>query len=141
VGTPHKGRPFIIPVTHHDRVSRTHLYRVSVTGKMVGGHTSLSIFVCHLARLFKKNNVYSYKKGAYTMSTTKNKRVPWYLWPFKALWDLLSWILGLTGRLIGAILGLVLLILGVLLTMTIVAAPVGIPIALFGFLIMLRSIF
>lgn len=75
------------------------------------------------------------------MSTTKKKRVPWFLWPFKALWDFLTWILGLTGRLIGALLGLVLLILGVLLTMTIVAAPVGIPIALFGFLIMLRSIF
>jgi hypothetical protein len=32
------------------------------------------------------------------------KRIPWYLWPFVALWELLTFILSLTGRLVAAVL-------------------------------------
>jgi hypothetical protein len=46
-----------------------------------------------------------------------------------------------TGRLVAAVLGLVLMIVGVILTVTLIAAPVGIPLGLFGLLLMLRSIF
>ena len=74
------------------------------------------------------------------MSDTK-KRTPWYLWPFVAIWNLITWILQLTGRLVAAVLGLVLMIVGVILTVTIIASPVGIPMIIFGFLLMLRSIF
>jgi len=63
------------------------------------------------------------------------------LWPFTALWTLLSFILRLTGRLLAAILGLVLMIVGLLLTFLIVAAPVGIPLTVFGLLLLIRSIF
>ena len=34
----------------------------------------------------------------------KKKRTPWIFWPFVALWDLITWILKLTGRLVAAIL-------------------------------------
>lgn len=68
-------------------------------------------------------------------------KTPWYLWPFAALWNLLAWIIGLTGRLVAAVLGLVLLIIGLVLTVTIIAAPVGLPLAFFGVLLMVRSIF
>ncbi len=69
------------------------------------------------------------------------KRTSWIFWPFVALWDLISWILQLTGRLVAAIVGLVFMIVGVLLTVTIIGAIVGIPFIVFGLLLMIRSIF
>ena len=34
------------------------------------------------------------------MSEHRERRVPWYLWPFHALWRLLSFVLAATGRLL-----------------------------------------
>ncbi|HVP21397.1 MAG TPA: hypothetical protein VMS73_06000 [Anaerolineaceae bacterium] len=62
-------------------------------------------------------------------------------WPFVALWKLLAFILTLTGRLIGAILGLVLMIVGGILIVTVIGAPIGIPLAAFGALLAIRSLF
>jgi hypothetical protein len=62
-------------------------------------------------------------------------------WPFIALWKLLAWILTLTGRLVGAILGIVLMIAGLVLTITVVGAIVGVPLIIFGFMLMVRSLF
>ena len=73
--------------------------------------------------------------------TSENKRTPWFLWPFVALWDLITWILKLTGRLVAAILGLVFMIAGAILTVTVVGAVVGIPLIIFGFALMVRAIF
>ncbi len=75
------------------------------------------------------------------MTEKKKKRTPWLFWPFVALWDLISWILQLTGRLVAAVLGLVFMIVGVLLTVTVIGAILGIPFIIFGFLLMIRSIF
>jgi hypothetical protein len=75
------------------------------------------------------------------MSEKAERRTPWYLWPFVALWDLLAFILSLTGRLVAAILGVVLMIVGLILTLLVVSAPIGIPLIIIGFLLMLRSIF
>jgi len=61
--------------------------------------------------------------------------------PFTALWSLLSFIFRPTGRLLAGILGLVFMILGLLRTFLIVAAPAGIPLTLPGFLLLIRSIF
>jgi hypothetical protein len=72
---------------------------------------------------------------------THEPRVPLLLWPFWAIWRLVTLILELTGRLVAAVLGLVLMIVGVLLTVTVVGAIVGIPLLLFGFLLLLRGIF
>lgn len=68
-------------------------------------------------------------------------RAPWILWPFAALWDLLAFILRLTGRLVAAAIGLVLMILGIVITMTVVGAPLGIPVFILGFLLLVRSVF
>jgi hypothetical protein len=68
-------------------------------------------------------------------------RVAWYFWPFVALWRLLALILGLTGRLLAIVLGIVVMILGALATLTVVGAPVGIPLMIFGFLLVIRGIF
>ena len=70
-----------------------------------------------------------------------HNRVAWYFWPFVALWRLLALIIGLTGRLVAIILGIVVMILGLLATLTVVGAPVGIPLMIFGFLLVIRGIF
>jgi hypothetical protein len=74
------------------------------------------------------------------MSNPK-KHVPWFLWPFWAVWHLVVLIIEFTGRLIGVILGLVLMIVGIVLTLTVIGAIVGIPFLIFGFLLILRSLF
>lgn len=75
------------------------------------------------------------------MATYSEKRVPLLLWPFKALWDLLTWILKLTGRLVAALIGLAITIVGFVLTILVISAPIGIPMMVFGFLLMVRGIF
>jgi len=70
----------------------------------------------------------------------KNK-VPWYLYPFWLIWKLVAGIILFTGRLVGAIIGLVLMIVGIVASLTIVGLIVGIPLIIFGFLLMMRSIF
>ena len=73
--------------------------------------------------------------------TTNANSVPWYLWPFWAVWRFLTWILNLTGRLLIIILGLALIIVGAVLIITVILAPLGIPIVIFGFLLILRGLF
>lgn len=75
------------------------------------------------------------------MSESNENRVPILLWPFYAVWRLLTLILNVVGRLLCAILGLVIMIAGVLVTMSVVGAPLGIPLAALGFLLLVRSIF
>jgi hypothetical protein len=65
----------------------------------------------------------------------------WYLWPFVALWRLVAAVIGLTGRLVAVLLGVVLLIAGGLLTMTVVGAVAGIPLMIVGVLLIARGIF
>ncbi len=72
---------------------------------------------------------------------SESKHIPFLLWPFYAIWKLIEWIFLLTGRLIGVILGLVLMIVGIVLTLTVVGAIVGIPFIIIGFLLTLKSIF
>jgi hypothetical protein len=74
------------------------------------------------------------------MTETKSK-VPWYAWPFVALWKLIAGIVALTGRLLAVILGLVLMLVGLLVSLTVVGAIVGIPLAIVGFLLVLRGLF
>jgi hypothetical protein len=73
--------------------------------------------------------------------TTQTKRIPWYLWPFAALWKLLAVIVEMTGRLVAMILGIVLMIAGTLVTLTVVGAIVGIPLVIVGLLLFLKGLF
>ena len=70
-----------------------------------------------------------------------SKTVPWILLPFYAIAQLIAGILKLTGRLLAAIIGLVLLIIGITLSVTIIGAVVGIPLIIFGLMLMVRAIF
>ena len=63
------------------------------------------------------------------------------MWPFYAVWRLLTFFVELIGRLLCGVLGIGLMIAGVTITLSIVGAPVGIPLASVGFLLLVRSIF
>jgi hypothetical protein len=75
------------------------------------------------------------------MTTEAKHRTPWYLWPFVAVWKLVATIVEMTGRLLAMILGIVLMLVGVLVSLTIIGAIVGIPLAIVGFLLFIRGIF
>lgn len=71
----------------------------------------------------------------------ENRKIPLLLWPFWVIWRLVLKVFELTGRLVGAILGVVLMIAGIILTITIFGAIIGIPMIVFGFMLILRSLF
>lgn len=75
------------------------------------------------------------------MGDSSTGQVPWILWPFYAIWRILTLILNLTGRILCAVLGLVLMTAGVAVSLSIVGAVVGIPMASFGFLLLVRALF
>jgi hypothetical protein len=75
------------------------------------------------------------------MTTQTKHHVPWYLWPFAALWKLLSVIVEMTGRFVAMVLGIVFIVVGVIVSLTIIGAIVGIPLAVIGLLLLLRGIF
>ena len=76
-----------------------------------------------------------------SQASMTTERVPWYLWPFYAIWRLLTWIVKLTGRLIAIFLGLAMIIIGAVLCITMILLPLGVPLIIFGFLLALRGLF
>jgi len=75
------------------------------------------------------------------MNDSTNGHVPILLWPFYAIWRFLTLILELIGRLLCASVGIGLMIAGVAITLSIIGAPVGIPLAALGFLLLIRAFF
>ncbi len=73
--------------------------------------------------------------------TTRTRDTNILLAPFVWLWQLVTFILGLTGRLLAVILGFVLLVVGLLVTLTIIGAIVGIPMLIVGFALIVRGLF
>ena len=68
------------------------------------------------------------------------KKSPWLLRPFIWLWNLIAYIVTLTGRLVAVILRIVFMLVGVLLTVTVVGAIVGIPFIIIGVLLVVRGL-
>lgn len=75
------------------------------------------------------------------MATQAKHHTPWYLWPFVAVWKLIAVIVEMTGRLLAMILGIVLMLVGVLVSLTIIGAIIGVPLAIVGLLLFIRGIF
>jgi hypothetical protein len=67
--------------------------------------------------------------------------VQFNLYPFWLLWRLVIIIIEFTGRILGAVIGLMLMIIGVIISLTVVGAIVGIPLVIFGFLLIIRALF
>jgi len=72
---------------------------------------------------------------------TREHSIPWYAWPFWALWRLVSWIVLFAGRLIAVLLGFVLMLAGFLVSLTVIGALIGIPLFLVGLLLVFRGLF
>jgi len=70
-----------------------------------------------------------------------DRDVPILLWPFYAIWRLLTFVVEMVGRLICALIGLALMAAGTAIAITVLAAPIGIPIAAVGFLLLVRAVF
>ena len=75
------------------------------------------------------------------MTTQTKHHIPWFLWPFAALWRLLAMIVELTGRFVAMVLGIVFIVVGVIVSLTIIGAIVGIPLAIGGLLLFLKGLF
>ncbi len=75
------------------------------------------------------------------MSESNDKDITILLWPFYAIWWLLSFVLEFVGRLLCALLGIAMMAAGVAITLSVVGAPLGIPLAALGFLLLIRALF
>ncbi len=75
------------------------------------------------------------------MSDSTDTRIPILLWPFYAIWCLLTFVLNFVGRVICSILGIGIMIAGIAITISVVGAPIGIPLASLGFLLLIRALF
>jgi hypothetical protein len=61
--------------------------------------------------------------------------------PFELIWRLVAFFVGLAGRSVSILLGLVLLVVGVILCVTVIGIVVGIPLILLGLLLIARGFF
>ena len=62
------------------------------------------------------------------------------LLPFRAVWALIGIVFNLTGRLLGVVAGIVLMVVGLALTVTLIGAVIGVPLLIVGFLLIVRSL-
>ena len=62
-------------------------------------------------------------------------------WPFTLAWKLTESMIKLTGRLVAVVLGLIVLGIGIMLSITIIGAILGIPLILIGVSLIIRGIF
>ncbi len=63
------------------------------------------------------------------------------LLPFVAIWRLIVFILFFLGRFVAVSLGLILILVGVVVSLTGIGAIVGIPMVLFGMVLIARGFF
>lgn len=75
------------------------------------------------------------------MGGSPDNGVPWLLWPFYAIWRLLTLILNITGRIICIVLGVALMMAGVAIALSVIGAPIGVPMTALGFLLVIRALF
>ncbi len=75
------------------------------------------------------------------MNDSTDKHIPILLWPFYAIWWLVTFVFEIIGRLLSALLGIGLMFAGVAITLSVVGAPLGIPLAALGFLLLIRALF
>ena len=72
---------------------------------------------------------------------SQRRKTSMLFFPFVIVWALFSFLMKLTGRVLAAIIGFVFIGFGIILIVTLFAAPIGIPLLIFGILLMLRSVF
>jgi hypothetical protein len=63
------------------------------------------------------------------------------MWPFVAIWRLIAFILEFVGRFFAVTLGLILTLLGVVVSLTGIGVIIGVPLLLFGVVLIIRGFF
>ena len=69
------------------------------------------------------------------------RKVPLLLWPFYAMMQLVIWVLKVTGRLLGFLLGMAMIVVGIALSATVIGAILGVPLVILGGMLAFKSIF
>lgn len=62
-------------------------------------------------------------------------------WPFKMLWSFVGVVFLAIGKLMSLLLGILITVVGAILSATLVGAIVGIPLVILGVTMMIRSLF
>ena len=62
-------------------------------------------------------------------------------WPFKLAFTMVALFLGLLGHILSAVLGVAFAVAGLALSATLIGAVIGIPLLLFGVLLFFKSLF
>ena len=75
------------------------------------------------------------------MTESTQRHVPLLLWPFYAIWKLVTFVLEVTGRLLCAVLGVAFMIIGVAVSLSVIGAVIGVPLTALGFLLTVRALF
>lgn len=76
------------------------------------------------------------------MSTvTSRRKYPVWTWPVVGLWKLVTFVANLTGILLALVLGFVLMILGSILCATLIGAVIGVPVFVIGVLLVIRGLY
>jgi hypothetical protein len=73
-------------------------------------------------------------------ATASQRRTPILLWPLILLWRLVTLIANATGILLALVIGAVLMIVGWILIGTIIGALIGIPLFIMGLLLFIRGL-
>jgi hypothetical protein len=73
-------------------------------------------------------------------ATASQRRTPLILWPLVLLWRLVTLIANATGIILALVIGAVLMIVGWILIGTIIGALVGIPLFIIGLLLFIRGL-
>lgn len=68
------------------------------------------------------------------------RRYPIWTWPFLAIWKIITWVANAIGILLTLLIGAVCMFLGFWLTMTVIGAVVGIPLFIMGLLLFVRGL-
>lgn len=61
--------------------------------------------------------------------------------PFAVLWRFTAWIIGAVGRIVALVIGFVFILIGVLVSMTIIGLPFGIALLILGSMLIWRGLF
>lgn len=70
-----------------------------------------------------------------------HRRTPLILWPLVLLWRLVTFIANATGILLALVIGAVLMFVGWILIGTIIGAVIGIPMFIIGLLLFIRGLY
>ncbi len=73
-------------------------------------------------------------------ATTTQRRTPLLLWPLVLLWRLVTLIANATGIILALVIGAVLMFVGWILIGTIIGALIGVPLFIIGLLLFIRGL-